>query len=153
MPARFVGKKKNFNGQSLLKNLKEKNVGIVEGTAHAAYAKAQFGNLHLRAFATESDALAALEKDKLKAVFSDGLSLSFWLQSEHQNARQAKTKPCCAFVGGAYLSETYFPGSLAVAMAKGNGELEQAINYALRSINDNGKFAELYLRYFPIGLY
>jgi len=42
---------------------------------------------------------------------------------------------------------------LAVALKKDNEELTGAINYALRSINDKGIFAELYLRYFPISLF
>jgi len=153
LPARFVGKLKNFDGGPLIKSLEEQSVGIVERTAHAAFAKAQFGSMYLRLFETESAALVALQKDEVKAVFSDGLSLSFWLQGEQQRAQQAKSKPCCVFVGGPYLSQTYFPGELAVALAKGNDELEQAINFALRSINDKGKFEELYLRYFPISLF
>ena len=42
---------------------------------------------------------------------------------------------------------------LAIAVKKGDRELADAFNYALKTINDSGKFEELYLRYFPLGLF
>ncbi|MEE9313376.1 MAG: transporter substrate-binding domain-containing protein [Rhizobiaceae bacterium] len=153
LPARFVGKAKAGLSEPLITALASKSVGVVDGTAHAAFAKAKFGNMHLQLFETQEAALSALKEDKLSAVFADGLGLSFWLQTEQKRAFQAKKKPCCQFIGGPYLSETYFGGALRIALGEGNEELEQAINFALRSINDKGRFTELYLRYFPISLY
>ncbi len=42
---------------------------------------------------------------------------------------------------------------MAIAFAKGRGDLAAAADYALKELNDNGTFAELYLRYFPLSLY
>ncbi len=153
LPARFVAKTKDEASEPLLKSLSGKPVGIVDGTAHAAYAQAYFGDMDLQLFETRDAALAALKKDRVKAVFTDALNASFWLQTEEMRANQSRTRPCCRFIGGAYLSETYFGNGLAIAVPKNNQELVDAINFALRSINDKGRFAELYLRYFPISLY
>lgn len=147
LPARFVAKKDSNFAEPLSKTLSDKIVGVVDGTAHAALAKAQFGDVQLRLFDTQEAALTSLEKGEVSAVFSDGLSLSFWMQSKGAD------KSCCRFVGGPYLSETYLGNGLTIALRKDNSELEDALNFALRNINDRGTFAELYLRYFPISLY
>ena len=153
LPGRFLALTRSKLPEPLARSLAGKKVGIIEGTAQAAYARANFGDLHLRLFETADAALATLQKNEIRAVFSDGLSLAFWLQAEQKRAAQNKIKPCCYFVGGPYISREYFGEGLAVAMAKGNLELENAINFALRSLNDKGRFAEIYLRYFPIGLF
>ncbi|MEM1318582.1 MAG: transporter substrate-binding domain-containing protein, partial [Pseudomonadota bacterium] len=112
------------------------------------FAKATFDRISPRIFATRNAAFTALKAGQVDAMFGDGLAISFLLQRE-----EATGSPCCRFVGGPYLSQRYFPGELAVALPKGNRTLREAMNYALRSINSKGVFAELYLRWFPIGLY
>ena len=146
LPAKFVAKPATGLSEPLANSLRDKTLGIVVDTAHAAYAKAYLGNTALRQFDSLGTAMAALEKDEVSAVFSDGLALSFWIQGKGEKA-------CCEFVGGPYLDETYFGRGLAVALAPEETDLEIAVNYALRSINDKGTFAELYLRYFPISLF
>ncbi|MEE9376121.1 MAG: transporter substrate-binding domain-containing protein [Rhizobiaceae bacterium] len=153
LPARFVGLNNNQLREPLISALAGKSVGIVDGTAHAAYAKAFFGDMRLQLFETQSAALSILQEGKVDAVFSDGLSLSFWLQKELGRSEQSKKLTCCKFIGGAYLSQVYFNNALSIALVKGNEELESAINFALHSISQKGKFSELYLRYFPISLY
>lgn len=147
LPARFMGKKGSGLKEPLAESLGGKTVGVVDGTAHAEMAKAGFGSVVLRLFDTRDAALDALTKDEIAAVFADGLDLSFWLQSSQKNV------DCCEFVGGPYLSRDYLGNGLAIAVKKDNHELEDALNYALRALNDDGTFAELYLRYFPLSLY
>ena len=77
---------------------------------------------------------------------SDALSLSFWLQGEKGNG-------CCEFIGEPYLAPAYFGRGLSIAVQRDDLELRDGLNFALKSINAKGKFAELYLRYFPISLY
>ena len=148
LPARFVAKSGSGVTEPLAVALAGKSVGIVDGTAHAAFARAKFGDMQLRLFDAEDSAMNALKKGEVATVFSDGLSLAFWMQRPNNSK-----DPCCEFIGGPYLSETYFGRGLSVTLAKGNMELEDAMNFALRSITDKGIFAELYLRYFPISLF
>ena len=145
LPARFVAKK--TANVSLENALKGKEIGVVDGLAHTAFAKANFGDMRIRLFETPDAALTALKKDDIAAYFGDGLELSFWLQ------QKASSNDCCEFIGGPYLSQAYFGNGLTIALKKDNRELEDAVNFALRSINDKGIFAELYLRYFPISLF
>lgn len=146
LPGRFVARKNSGLNEPLAQALAGKTVGIVAGTAHGAYGQSKFAAMQLRLFDTRERALEALSKGAIEAVFDDALSLSFWLLSEPGTA-------CCSFVGGPYLSDDYFGLGLAIAVKKGDQELAGAIDYALRSISDSGKFSELYLRYFPISLY
>ena len=146
IPARFVASKSAGLGEPLIDRLAGADVGVVDQTAHAAFAQAHFGAMKVRVFASLDDALAAMQKGEVKAVFGDGLNLAYWLQGK-------TAAECCSFVGDPYLSERYFGQGLTIAVRKGNLELSDAIDYALRSINDKGIFAELYLRYFPISLF
>ncbi|EFL87856.1 putative amino acid-binding periplasmic protein [Ahrensia sp. R2A130] len=148
LPARFVGRIDTSLQEPLTRALSGKTVAVVAGTAHAAFAKATFDRISPRAFPTLNAAFAALKADQVDAMFADGLATSFLLQRE-----EATAAPCCRFVGGPYLSKQYFPGELAVALPKDNRTLRDAVDYALRSINDKGIFAELYLRWFPVSLY
>ena len=146
LPARFIARGDSGLSEPLVSALSNEDVGVVDATAHAAFARARFGTMRLRLFDTLDAAMAALEKGDIKAVFGDGLALAFWQQERSENL-------CCTFVGGAYQSEVYFGRGLAIAAAAGNNELEDGLNYALHSVNAKGIFAELYLRYFPISLY
>ena len=147
LPARFVAKTSSSLAEPLSEALNGQEVAVVDGTSHAAMALGKFGSMRVRLFDTLDAALLALQQDKVAAVFGDGLTLSFWLQSGKEQAK------CCKFVGNAYLSTDYLGNGLSIAVAREDQELQRALNYALRTVNDRGVFAELYLRYFPIGLF
>lgn len=146
IPARFIVRSSSGAREPMVRALKGKVTGIVANTAHAAYAQVHFTGTQLQLFNTLDDALAALQEGSVDAVFSEALILAGFLQSEPGAS-------CCRFAGGPYLSERFFGSGLSIAVAKDNDDLAQAMNYALRSINDKGIFTELYLRYFPISLY
>lgn len=146
IPGRFVSRKDSGLTPPIYEALFKKTIGVVGGSAHQAYFSNAFGERKFEVFETRDAALKALIEGKVQAVFSDGLSLSFWLAS-------SASQDCCVFVDGAYMSEEYFGHGLAVTLPKDRDDLVQGINYALKEINDNGTFAELYLRYFPVGLF
>ncbi len=146
LPARFIGLKSQPTSEPLYHNLSGRTIGVVANTAHEAFLIANFGKSGLRIFLNQSDALAALMKSEVNVVFTDALSASFWLHSK-------KSADCCTFVGGPYLAPEYFGRGLTMAVRPNDKELLNALNFALRSINDKGIFAELYLRYFPESLY
>ncbi len=123
-----------------------KTVAVVTGTAHEAYLATMFPAVTLRPYPTADAARAALKNGEVDAHFGDGLQLSFWLQSE-------AAANCCVFAGGPYLEAEFFGEGYAVAVAKGSTNLRDAIDAALQSLYEKGVYAELYLRYFPIGFY
>jgi polar amino acid transport system substrate-binding protein len=121
-------------------------VGVVCGSAHAAYLARFFPDLHVACFMRRAILLTELKKGTLDAVFGDGLTLSFWLNGPESEA-------CCRFQGGAYLDDRFFGAGLAIVMKSDDRLLKFAIDYALREVYRAGTYEELYLRYFPVGLF
>lgn len=150
IPGRFVSLRDDGEESSLKEPIYEalfrKKTGVVEGSGHQAYFEQTFGERESVAFATRQLAFNALQRGEIDAVFTDALSASFWLAS-------AASGRCCTFAGGPYLSEEFFGRGLAIASSKSDPDLAQGFDYALKQINDNGTFRELYLRYFPLGLF
>ena len=151
LPGRFVVKATSgLAGQAegetpFITQLAGQEVGIVDGTAHAAFAKAWFDGARLQLFADRQAGLAALRSGKIAALFGDAVDLSFSMQETGSQA--------LAFAGPPYYSVPYFGGGLTVALARGDEELRDALDYALATIFRDGRFTELYLRYFPVGIF
>jgi polar amino acid transport system substrate-binding protein len=121
-------------------------VGAVCGTAHAAYLERFFPDLRVACFMKPAVPLAELKAGTVDAVFADALSLAFWLNGPESG-------DCCRFAGGAYLDDRYFGAGLAIVMKSADRDLKSAIDYALREVHRAGTYEELYLRYFPVGLF
>ena len=145
-PGRFVVRGAEAMLNPTPSTLVGKTVAVVAGSAHEAYLAAMFPDVARKPYPTADAARAALKNGGVDAHFSDGLQLSFWLQSE-------AAANCCVFAGGPYLEARFFGQGYTIAMAKGSTNLKSAINAALQAIYEKGVYAELYLRYFPIGFY
>lgn len=124
----------------------ERFVGVVCDSAHAAYLRRFFPELRLACYAAPAVALAELKAGVLAAVFGDALSLSFWLHGP-------ASEDCCRFSGGAYLDDGYFGSGLSIVTKAEDRTLKSALDYALREVYRSGTYEELYLRYFPVGLF
>ncbi len=146
IPGRFVSLKVNGLTAPVYDSLFRKKTGVVAGSSHQAYFEKVFPNRQSVTFLSRQAALDALKKKEVDAVFSDAVSLSFWITS-------AASQDCCNFVDGAFESEEYFGNGMAVTLPKGDQNMMDAMNYALSRVNEKGIFAELYLRYFPVGLF
>ncbi len=146
IPARFAALQVSALGEPMAISLYRKKTGLVRGSSHAAYFKTVFSNRGYLEFDSLAEAKKAILAKKVDALFSDAVSLTFWLTSK-------AAANCCKFVGGPYVSPEYFGNGLTIAVVKGRPKLVAALNFALRRISDNGTFRELYLRYFPLSLY
>ena len=121
-------------------------LGTVCGSAHAAFLARFFSDWRIACFPTLAAALAELNRGRIVAVFGDALRAAFWLHGE-------RSGNCCAFAGGPFLDDRYFGPGLSIALRKADRRLKTALDYGLREVYRSGKYEELYLRYFPIGLY
>lgn len=146
IPGRFITRKNTGFVPPVYDAIFKKKTGVVKDSAHAAYFEKVFANRTAEVFDTKETALIALQKGEVDTVFSDALSLSFWLSS-------TASRECCIFLDEAFQSTYYFGNGLSIALPNNKPQLVEAMNFALKEINQNGKFAELYLRYFPLGLY
>ena len=121
-------------------------VGVACNSAHKAYAERYFGQLSLACYANLQVALAEVRAGRIVAAFGDALTLARALGTEAY-------AECCAYAGGAYVDDGFFGRGMMIAVRADDVALRRALDYALREVYRNGTWAELYLRYFPLGLY
>lgn len=145
-PARFVMRGRLPDNASLPDTLAGKRVGVMAGSAHERMLRSYFADTRPVTYDRADWMLGDLKEGKVDAVFGDGLRLSFWLGGP-------ASESCCAFAGGPYLAPEFLGRGLTIATRKDDTALAQGFNFALREIHDKGVFAELYLRYFPVGFY
>lgn len=143
-PGRFVAKRETAlgNGETLQEKLDGKKVAVVAKSAHEAMLKAYFPSVTLLTLGDVQAIHKSLQVGDADFAFVDGVSSSFWLSS-------SSAANCCSFVGGPYYSEKYFGIGMAVVTRKEDTLLLQAINSALKTIEESGKYQEIFERYFP----
>ena len=142
-PARFVARRDLDLATITPPALEGRKVGVVAGTAHEAYLKALFTEAELHPYPNAEAARAALRKGEVDLLFGDGIALAFWLNG-------SASANCCEFRGGPYLESRYFGEGIGIAVRKNNELLRRAFNWALFRLWENGRFTDLWLRYFPI---
>jgi polar amino acid transport system substrate-binding protein len=146
IPGRFAVR----NGRNLPEpqegNLQGRTVAVVGGTAHAAFVKAFMPGATVKEHDDLATALAALKAGQVDYVFADSLGLALWLGGTAAGA-------CCAFAGGPYLESRFFGEGIGFILRKDDETLRRAFDHALQRLWEEGKYAELYLRFFPISPY
>lgn len=143
-PARFVGRSDiELNDAFSSSELTDRRVAVVDSSAHAAMLSAFFPRAEAVPLADMTDVYEALTSGDADLVFGDGVLLSFWLASPAADQ-------CCRFVSGPYLSETHLGSGMTAVTRAEDQRLLDAINGALKAVEDNGVYAEVYRRYFPV---
>jgi polar amino acid transport system substrate-binding protein len=142
-PARFVAKRDSPIDDPLPERLEGKKVAVVAGTAHEAYLKALFTEAEVRTYPSADVARLALRRGDVDLLFGDAISLAFWLNG-------TDSENCCSFRGGPYIDSRYFGEGIGIAVKKGNDTMRLALNWALFRVWEQGRFTDLWLRYFPI---
>lgn len=142
-PARFVARKDSTIQDVRPEKLEGRKIAVIANSAHEAFARAQFTEAEVRPYPDADAARAALRAGEADLMLGDGFALAFWLNG-------TSSENCCEFRGGAFLDSRFFGEGVGIAVRKGNDVLRQAINWALFRIWESGRFADLWLRYFPI---
>ncbi|MDP3897599.1 MAG: transporter substrate-binding domain-containing protein [Mesorhizobium sp.] len=145
-PARFVMRKASALSEPLHDQLAGKFIGVIAGSAHERMLRAYFDGAIPITYNRDEAMLEEVRAGRLDGAFGDGMRLAFWLSG-------TDSASCCRFAGGPYLAPEYLGAGLAIAVRPENAVLADAFNFALHQIQVNGAFAELYLRYFPLGFY
>jgi len=145
-PARFVVLSRSSLADFTPGGLMGKTIGVESHSAHQAYLETFFPAIVLKTYDSAAAARTALKKGEIDALFGDGISLSLWL-----NGTDAQN--CCEFRGGAFTESRFFGEGVGIAVKKGNAGLRHALDYALAALAEKGTYTDLYLKYFPIGIY
>lgn len=145
-PARFVAQRNAAFAEPMHETVAGRRIGVMAGSAHEAMLRDYFPEARPVTYARQAWMMRDLREGKVDAVFGDGMRLAFWLGGP-------EAENCCRFAGGPYLSADYLGVGLAIATRLDHEPLARAFDFALREISVSGRFAELYLRHFPIGFY
>ncbi len=121
-------------------------IGVEGSTAHEAFLKTFYPKTILRPYRNPPDLRAAMQNGEVEAIFADGIGLALWLDG-------SDAKGCCAFQGGPFTESRYFGNGVSIAVGKGKDALRHALDYELDKLTRDGTYADLYLKYFPIGFY
>lgn len=143
-PARFVGGKNwQTDGAPFSEALTDQRVAVVRNTAHETMLADWFGQADPVLVDDMPGAYAALTDGQADLIFGDGVTLSFWLASPASDG-------CCALVSGPYYSAQFLDRGMVAVTRPEDGLLLEAINGALKSVEDSGVLAEIHARYFPV---
>ncbi|KAA0122929.1 ABC transporter substrate-binding protein [Methylobacterium sp. P1-11] len=142
-PARFAARADKGLPVPSAAALADRSVGVIAGSAHAAYLKAFFPKAVPRDFTDLAAAEGALKRGEIDYVFADGLNLALFVGGQD-------AENCCALTGGDYLENRYFGEGIGLITRQEDAALSRALDDALQRVWDDGKYTELYLRFFPV---
>lgn len=120
-----------------------KKVGIVEGSAHAAWLERYFPKTGIVKFADGPAAREALRTGQVELVFGDALELIYWSKGKD-------SQNCCELVPGAFVDADYFSHAMSYVLRRGDTPLRVLLDYGLDRMQSNGRFAEIFRRYVPL---
>lgn len=145
-PARFAGRADKAIAAATPEALKGRTVAVVAGSAHEAFLKTYFPDVTQKPFDKADAARAAVKDGQADLVFGDAVSIAFWLNGTSSDG-------CCRFIGGPYSDPRYFGEGVGALLSPADEKLRQAIDFALQRLDQNGVYAEIYLRHFPVGIW
>lgn len=145
-PARFMMPKTSAMTEPLYAKLQGERIGVIAGSGHEQMLRAYFPDVKVVTYSRQEWMYGDLKAGKIAGAFGDGMRFAFWLAGSDASG-------CCRFAGGPYLAPEYLGAGLAIATNINKPEIAAAIDYALQQIALKGRFAELYLRYFPVSFY
>ena len=145
-PARFIARKGITPAVASVRALAGKTVGVVAGSSHEAYLTAFFPEMKPKPYPNAAALQTALKAGEIDMAFADGLTFAVWLNGESSG-------DCCAFFGGPYSESHFFGEGVGIAVRTDDTELRKALNWALARLFTRGIYAEIYLKYFPVGFY
>lgn len=123
---------KDDSAISTIDDLKGKIIGVQEGTTGDIYSSDDFGDSNVQRFPKGADAVQALVSGKVDAVIIDDNPAKVFV-SENEGLK---------LLDSAYADEQY-----AIAVKKGNTELLEGINTAIKDLKDSGKLDEIVSKY------
>ncbi|MBV2143232.1 ABC transporter substrate-binding protein [Falsochrobactrum sp. TDYN1] len=121
-----------------------KAVGAQAGSTQGMYADDVYGKAgaDVRLYPTADEANADLESGRLDAIAADKFLAADWLKN-------AAGADCCKFLGDIPGSET----QISVALRKGDDDLREQFNAAIKKIREDGTYDTIRKKYFDFDIY
>jgi ABC-type amino acid transport substrate-binding protein len=143
-PGAFVAAKgQPFDGPPAL--LRNRKIGVQKDSTHADWLDKSFRrSAQIKRYPTAKEALAALTRDEVDAVFGDKVQLWLWVQ---------KPEGACCEVMGQDIKDTQTLGvGVSAGLRREDVKLREAFNKALGEMIADGTYKKLNDKYFPFPL-
>lgn len=129
-------------------SLKDKTVGVQVSTIHQAYAVKHFGaaGATIKEYQTQDEANSDLAAGRLDAVQADSMALRAFLATD-------AGKACCDEKGVVAQDVEVLGPGVGVGLRKGDTELKDKLNAAIKAIRANGTYDTFSKKYFDFDIY
>ena len=124
-----------------------KIIGVQVSTVHADYAQKHFGEkaAEIKQYQTQDEANQDLAAGRVDAVQADAIALDAFLKSE--------AGACCDLKGNVADDPAILGAGVGVGLRKGETELKDKINAAIKAIRSNGSYDTFSKKYFDFDVY
>jgi len=124
-----------------------KIIGVQVSTIHADYADKYFGEnaAEIKQYQTQDEANQDLAAGRLDAVQADAIALDAFLKSDAGS--------CCELKGNVADDPAILGAGVGVGLRKGDTELKEKVNAAIKAIRDNGTYDTFSKKYFDFDIY
>ena len=144
-PAKFVAPK-GSGLEATPEAMAGKSVGVQRGTIHQCYMEKVFPDTELRLYGTQEEVFLDLSAGRIDAQISSSI------QAE-EGFLNTDAGQGYEFVGGdQFLLECHGEGA-GIAVRKGEDDLRESINAAIKAIRDDGTYQEINSKYFKYDIY
>lgn len=146
-PTGIIGTK-GVEMNSSPEGLKGKTLGVQVSTVHQAYAAKHFApaGVEVKEYQTQDEANNDLAAGRLDAVQADAIALKAFLATD-------QGKECCEYKGDVAEDVAVIGPGVGVGLRKGEAELKDKINAAIKAIRDNGTYDTFSKKYFDFDIY
>ncbi len=127
-------------------DLAGKTIGVATSTTHFNYATQTYTDSEIKGYPTSQEFLLDLANGRLDVVEDDISVLEEWLKTADG--------ACCKIIGQPSPQPTEIFGEGAgIAVRKGETDLVEKLNAAIKAIRANGKYKEINDKYFSFDVY
>lgn len=146
-PAVIVGDK-NVKVGVTADSMKGKILGVQSGTIHRKYVLKHFADAvdSVKEYQTQDEANQDLAAGRIDALQADSLAMMDFINSD-------QGKACCEIKGEVAADLEILGPGVGAGIRKGDDELKAAVNAAIKTLRDNGKYMEISKKYFSFDPY
>ncbi len=144
-PAKFVAAE-GAGFEATAEGLKGKVVGVQRGTIHQCYMEKLFPDTELKLYGTQEEVFLDLASGRVDAQISDSIQAleGFLGQDEGKGY---------AFLGGDQFDLECHGEGAGIALRKGEDDLRNSLNAAIKAIRDDGTYADINAKYFDFDVF
>lgn len=145
-PSAIAGPKDSDVSAVTKEGLAGKTIGAATSTTHFNYATATYTDSEIKGYPSSQEFLLDLANGRLDAVEDDISVLSEWLKTADG--------ACCKLLGQpSPQPREIFGEGAGIAVRKGETELKEKLNAAIKAIRANGEYKKINDKYFTFDVY